>query len=193
VSNISIGRNLELGFEQHQKTRTSHRTLVQEMTWLDNNMESLLQEPPAPTIRFVSNKSKAASSSTVAAGSPPLPPQQLARPPSPAVEAPQQQSATRNCAQMEEARSKKEAEIRKLKAGFRNELREESSDLVSTILLIKLPLNTDCPFKEQLGGIIKIELEIPAHYPLDPCQIKIVNAIHLEPWRARYVMLITDF
>ncbi|KAG2187360.1 hypothetical protein INT44_005046 [Umbelopsis vinacea] len=171
-----FARNLEKGFEQHQAAQSAHRTLVQEMAWLDNNMETLLQEPPAPTIRFVSN--------TVSKTPPPA----TMAPPA-AVEKTSPPAATKHYAleEIQEAKVKREAEIRKLKAQFRNELSDISRDSMTTVLLIKLPLDANCLFKEELGGTINIEMEIPAHYPMDPCRIKIANALNLATWRAQSV------
>lgn len=174
-SNQSNDSNLENGFDQHQKVQPSHRTLVQEMTWLDNNMENLLQAPPAPTIRFIPNTPKQQQSPSPAAETT-------------IIEEAQPATPKYTIKQIEEAKDKREAEIRKLQAKFRNELSDVSKDLTSKILLIKLPLNAECHFKEQLEGFISIEMAIPAHYPLDPCRIKIANTGDLEPWRARYVI-----
>lgn len=135
-------------------------------------MEILLQEPPAPTIRFVSNTAPKEPPATieppaVTKTSPPATPKHYA------------------LEQIQEAKVKREAEIRKLKAQFRNELSDISRDSMTTVLLIKLPLDANCLFKEELGGTINIEMEIPAHYPMDPCRIKIVNAHNLPAWRAQ--------
>ncbi|KAI9487811.1 MAG: hypothetical protein EXX96DRAFT_473829, partial [Benjaminiella poitrasii] len=53
--------NLEKGFASHVDPLNSkvHQTLVRQMNWLDRNMESLLQQAPAATVRFVSNTSRA--------------------------------------------------------------------------------------------------------------------------------------
>lgn len=50
--------NLEKGYLERVKTSTVHQTLVRQMNWLDRNMESLLQQAPAPTVRFVSNQQR---------------------------------------------------------------------------------------------------------------------------------------
>ncbi|CAO3702829.1 unnamed protein product [Rhizopus stolonifer] len=47
--------NLEKGYEAHVTTVSTHSTLVRQMNWLDRNMESLLQQAPAPTVRFISH------------------------------------------------------------------------------------------------------------------------------------------
>ena len=51
-------RNLEKGYAARVETSTAHQTLVRQMNWLDRNMESLLQQAPAPTVRFVHNQRK---------------------------------------------------------------------------------------------------------------------------------------
>ncbi|OBZ86735.1 Uncharacterized protein C18H10.09 [Choanephora cucurbitarum] len=53
--------NLEKGYAAHVDPSRSvaHQTLVRQMNWLDRNMESLLQQPPAATVRFVSNHKQA--------------------------------------------------------------------------------------------------------------------------------------
>jgi hypothetical protein len=142
------------------------------MAWLDNNMETLLQEPPAPTIRFVSNTAPKEPSATIEL---------------PAVTKTSPPATSKHYAleQIQEANVKREAEIRKLKAQFRNELSDISRDSMTTVLLIKLPLDANCLFKEELGGTINIEMGIPAHYPMDPCRIKIVDALNLAAWRAQ--------
>ncbi|OAD71866.1 hypothetical protein PHYBLDRAFT_73488 [Phycomyces blakesleeanus NRRL 1555(-)] len=45
--------HLERGYDVYASKRTS--TLVRQMDWMDKNMEILLQEPPAPTVKFVFN------------------------------------------------------------------------------------------------------------------------------------------
>ncbi|KAI8876588.1 hypothetical protein K501DRAFT_200091, partial [Backusella circina FSU 941] len=50
--------NLEKGYLERVKTTTVHQTLVRQMNWLDRNMETLLQQAPAPTVRFVSNQQR---------------------------------------------------------------------------------------------------------------------------------------
>ncbi|RCH84407.1 hypothetical protein CU098_002070, partial [Rhizopus stolonifer] len=49
--------NLEKGYATHVDPSRSaaHQTLVRQMNWLDRNMENLLQQAPAATVRFVSN------------------------------------------------------------------------------------------------------------------------------------------
>ncbi|KAI9271573.1 hypothetical protein BDA99DRAFT_500427 [Phascolomyces articulosus] len=48
--------NLEKGFETY--TKQASTTLVRQMNWLDKNMETLLQQEPATTMRFVSTAPK---------------------------------------------------------------------------------------------------------------------------------------
>ncbi|ORZ02687.1 hypothetical protein BCR43DRAFT_481997 [Syncephalastrum racemosum] len=45
--------NLEKGYENHIKQLEHPVTLVRQMAWLDKNLETLLQQEPAETIRFV--------------------------------------------------------------------------------------------------------------------------------------------
>ncbi|KAM3581442.1 hypothetical protein VKS41_006267 [Umbelopsis sp. WA50703] len=185
-----FARNLEIGFEQHQISRTSHRTLVQEMTWLDNNIETLLRDPPAPTMRFVSNQTKPSTPSMP----PELPPLQQQEPiaPSTSISKLPQTAKPIDSAytqdQLSKASSEREDEIRKLKAKFRNELTELSTGSAVSKLLIKLPLDAQCRFQEQLGGVINIEMVIPDLYPLDPCRIRLADTLNLEPWRARSLL-----
>lgn len=58
--------NLEKGYRARVDPSTAHQTLVRQMNWLDRNMETLLQQAPAPTVRFISNRNtnSAAVSST---------------------------------------------------------------------------------------------------------------------------------
>ncbi|GAA5810944.1 hypothetical protein MFLAVUS_004372 [Mucor flavus] len=53
--------NLEKGYLVHAdpNINPTHQTLVRQMNWLDRNMESLLQQPPAATVRFVANSRNA--------------------------------------------------------------------------------------------------------------------------------------
>lgn len=53
--------NLEKGYAVHVDPNINpvHQTLVRQMNWLDRNMETLLQQPPAATVRFVSNNKNA--------------------------------------------------------------------------------------------------------------------------------------
>ncbi|KAI8093593.1 uncharacterized protein BX664DRAFT_295443 [Halteromyces radiatus] len=48
--------NLERGFDTY--TTTANTTLVRQLSWLDRNMEQLLQQQPATTMRFVSHSKK---------------------------------------------------------------------------------------------------------------------------------------
>ncbi|KAG2223792.1 hypothetical protein INT45_001926 [Circinella minor] len=48
--------NLEKGFENY--TKQTSATLVRQMNWLDKNIENLLQQEPATTMRFVSTTPK---------------------------------------------------------------------------------------------------------------------------------------
>lgn len=52
--------NLEKGYAARVDPANSvaHQTLVRQMNWLDRNMETLLQQAPAPTVRFISNTSR---------------------------------------------------------------------------------------------------------------------------------------
>ncbi|ORE11352.1 hypothetical protein BCV72DRAFT_238035 [Rhizopus microsporus var. microsporus] len=50
--------NLEKGYAAHVDNMNTHQTLVRQMNWLDRNMETLLQQAPAPTVRFVSHSPK---------------------------------------------------------------------------------------------------------------------------------------
>lgn len=52
-----IDSNLEKGYLAHvfPANNSAHQTLVRQMNWLDRNMESLLQQPPAATVRFIAN------------------------------------------------------------------------------------------------------------------------------------------
>lgn len=47
--------NLEKGYSARVDPSNAHQTLVRQMNWLDRNMETLLQQAPAPTVRFISN------------------------------------------------------------------------------------------------------------------------------------------
>ncbi|KAL9545680.1 hypothetical protein PS6_008091 [Mucor atramentarius] len=58
--------NLEKGYVARVESSTAHQTLVRQMNWLDRNMESLLQQAPAPTVRFIAHN-KEPTSTTVAA------------------------------------------------------------------------------------------------------------------------------
>lgn len=159
------------------------------MTWLDNNMETLLRDPPAPTMRFVSNQTK---SSTPSESPQILPPQQqqpnAVSPSTSATKKPQpaKPSGPRYThEQLSEASNKREDEMKKLRAKFRNELTELSTGSAESRMLIKLPLDAQCRFQEQLGGCINIEMVVPALYPLDPCHIRLEDTLNVEPWRAR--------
>ncbi|KAI8969206.1 hypothetical protein BDF20DRAFT_893724 [Mycotypha africana] len=50
--------NVERGYAEKVTPSNSavHQTLVRQMNWLDRNLETLLQQAPAPTVRFVSHK-----------------------------------------------------------------------------------------------------------------------------------------
>jgi hypothetical protein len=47
--------NLEKGYSAQVENSSAHQTLVRQMNWLDRNMENLLQQAPAPTVRFISH------------------------------------------------------------------------------------------------------------------------------------------
>lgn len=78
--NISCcNRNLEKGYAARVDPSTAHQTLVRQMNWLDRNMESLLQQAPAPTVRFIANNKEASTTttSTAAATTPQQPVKQF--------------------------------------------------------------------------------------------------------------------
>lgn len=52
VDNLMSHSNIEKGFEAYANQNDT--TLVRQMGWLDKNLETLLQQSPAETIRFVS-------------------------------------------------------------------------------------------------------------------------------------------
>ncbi|KAL9542538.1 hypothetical protein MBANPS3_008562 [Mucor bainieri] len=62
--------NLEKGYVARVESSTAHQTLVRQMNWLDRNMESLLQQAPAPTVRFIAHNKEPSSTTAVAAVSP---------------------------------------------------------------------------------------------------------------------------
>jgi hypothetical protein len=53
--------NLEKGYTARvdPSTQAAHQTLVRQMNWLDRNMETLLQQAPAPTVRFIAHSNRA--------------------------------------------------------------------------------------------------------------------------------------
>ncbi|KAK4521942.1 uncharacterized protein ATC70_004481 [Mucor velutinosus] len=58
--------NLEKGYIARVESSTAHQTLVRQMNWLDRNMESLLQQAPAPTVRFIAHNKELASTAVTA-------------------------------------------------------------------------------------------------------------------------------
>ncbi|KAI7881617.1 hypothetical protein K492DRAFT_206710 [Lichtheimia hyalospora FSU 10163] len=63
--------NIERGYENY--VRQMKTTLVRQMNWLDRNLESLLQQEAAATVRFISSKPSASSSSSEPLIAPALP------------------------------------------------------------------------------------------------------------------------
>ncbi|KAF1803603.1 hypothetical protein FB192DRAFT_1279251, partial [Mucor lusitanicus] len=58
--------NLEKGYIARVESSTAHQTLVRQMNWLDRNMESLLQQAPAPTVRFIAHNKESATAEAAA-------------------------------------------------------------------------------------------------------------------------------
>lgn len=46
-------------------SQAAHQTLVRQMNWLDRNMETLLQQAPAPTVRFIAHSNRANENTAV--------------------------------------------------------------------------------------------------------------------------------
>jgi hypothetical protein len=59
--------NLEKGYTARvdPSTQAAHQTLVRQMNWLDRNMETLLQQAPAPTVRFITHNHRANDNAAV--------------------------------------------------------------------------------------------------------------------------------
>lgn len=92
MTNI-MNSNIERGYEDY--VRQLKTTLVRQMNWLDRNLESLLQQEAAPTVRFVSTKPSVASSSSEPLVAPALPDEFIAAisSPKPSSSKPSQQDA----------------------------------------------------------------------------------------------------
>ncbi|KAF9168353.1 hypothetical protein DFQ26_008976 [Actinomortierella ambigua] len=193
-SNIPLGfaRNLEKGFDEHAKLALSAaKSLLAQLSWLDINMERLLQQPPTPTIRFISHASTSPKSSNTAS---PIAADSVQEPTphkvQPSLPPPSQPRALRHPSwttqERQEASVKRQQQIAQLNARFRGSITVHSPSSIEIALeptqRAQLPL--------QWQGPLKIHILIPTLYPLEPCSIQLgFNGANpeFEEWRSNNI------
>ncbi|KAF9971128.1 hypothetical protein BGZ73_005973 [Actinomortierella ambigua] len=193
VLNINIpkgfARNLEKGFDEHaKKAITISKSLLAQLSWLDVNMEMLLQQPPAPTIRFVSHTTTTTSTSSPPAAAdlaraptPPKPQPVLPNPSQPPAPAPIHRSWTTQ--ERQEAAAVRQQQIAQLQARFRGSIKILSPTSVE--IALEPTQRTQLPL--QWEGPLMIHMLIPTLYPLESCSIQLgYNGANpeFEEWRA---------
>ncbi|KAG0226882.1 hypothetical protein BGW41_004059 [Actinomortierella wolfii] len=187
-----FARNLEKGFAEHaRKAITTAKSLLAQLSWLDVNMETLLQQPPAPTIRFVSHASTSSNTLSRAntADSPAVIPQpNIAQPPPPPSSSTPHPRPTQpprpswTPSERQEAALKRQQQLAQLQTRFRGSLKV----LSDTSVEIALEPTNAAQLPVKLEGPLLIHMLIPSLYPLEPCSIQLgYNGANpeLEDWR----------
>ncbi|RUS28500.1 hypothetical protein BC938DRAFT_481808, partial [Jimgerdemannia flammicorona] len=192
-------RNLEKGFDVYVAAMAlpsvSHQTLIQQLNWLDKNMELLLQRPPAATIRFVRNSDRAQSVASVVAAATSEPViesaalslyvPELVLAPAPA--ATQSQTPTYTKQQLDEASARRTQELRQVENRFRVSYKVIKATLEETaIRLVIPPSDPEFAFKAEVGDALELEMVVPTVYPLEPCTIHVLNGA-VEDWRKKNI------
>ncbi|KAL1920992.1 uncharacterized protein VTP21DRAFT_11627 [Calcarisporiella thermophila] len=191
-----FARNVERGFEEHvrkDRQKGIHFSLLQNLNWLDHNLESLLRQPPSSTIRFVKHSpipSPTPPTTTTPSSSisPPPPtnhadksnhPQPLnttsSAGTSPSVASPQTAYTPEELAS---ARSRREQEVRQLQTRFRQTCKVSGS----TVSLQITPSDSKLLERDDLGAALLLQIHVPETYPLVPCTISIQNE-KLPSWK----------
>ncbi|KAF9954915.1 hypothetical protein BGZ72_004173 [Mortierella alpina] len=194
--------NLERGFAEAAR---QPKSLLAHLNWLDANMESLLQKPPAPTIRFIGHGSSQSTGSLSSAASPSLASSPSLPPPLPKPVAPSSSSipassspsysaptttskvlphTTKNpqptftADQIEQAGLQRQRQLNQIQARFRS-----SFESISTT---NVRISLESAGREPLW----INLLVPKAFPLEPCSIRLKEDDRnpeIESWQARNV------
>ncbi|KAI8577089.1 hypothetical protein K450DRAFT_253593 [Umbelopsis ramanniana AG] len=173
--------NLERGYNEHMSSHSpeTQPTLIQQTTWLEKHMETLLSRPPATTMRFVKFKSNSANAPE-ANSTEELQVENSA----PSSIKPQPQPRSRYSAnQLEKAKLARDRHLKQLETRFPDSYRMLRSDNHGTIIYLRIELS-DPSFglKSIFGDTMDMCITVPPVYPLEPCQIEIMND-NLEDWR----------
>jgi uncharacterized CHY-type Zn-finger protein len=154
--------NVERGFDD-LVIRYPTKTLLALMNELDKNLESFLTSPKAKTIKLVANANKA-----------PIQHHHVPEPviaPKSDIVVPSTQ-VTYSAQQLQDARSKREAEGRQLEARLgRLSLFSKSPDGSHFNLPLQVPKSQRLPLS--LQSIKDVQLKVPRLYPLETCSIRL--------------------
>ncbi|KAI9028123.1 hypothetical protein CLU79DRAFT_811145 [Phycomyces nitens] len=166
-----FSRNLESGYDAFVRNCTSfHLTLVQQMDWLDRNMQDILQKPPAPTIRFVSVPNPSQELRPVVNSHNSTQQSKKALNPNAAIFV----SALYTPEQKGEAAKRRHYEMRQLQTRFGTFYSLIKANGHETVCLIQLDWSDlDPSVQEQIGNNLTVKYSIPLMYPLEPCSISI--------------------
>ncbi|KAG0175449.1 hypothetical protein DFQ30_007820 [Apophysomyces sp. BC1015] len=154
-------------------------TLVKQIGWLDRNMESLLQQPPAETVRFVAHASSIKEDTTA----PPLPKHTIVEPQKkepiqplvhlPPTVQPGPSPSLHTAHQLEEASHRRKNELHQLETRFPDSYRVTKSTANETVVSLTIVLNDpDFLSGNQSGISVRLKYHVPTLYPLVPCAIE---------------------
>ena len=168
VRNKGMGRgyqiNVERGFDK-LRTNSPEATLLTLMNGLDRELESLLTEQKAETVKIIPNIIQKSSQAPNASG-PNVKPSSTQY-----IEA-SKALLTYTPDQKRIAQTRRENEVRQLEARLgRLSLYSKSSDGIAYTLPIEPRRRADLPAPLQV--VKKVKLLIPVLYPLQPCRIEI--------------------
>lgn len=166
VRNKDIPRGFQINIEKGFDTIAGNApgaTLLTVMNRLDNQLETILSGKMAETIKIVQNKSSTQRSTgqteTMQASAPTLESQPGAK-------------AKTTDLQRDQARVKRQSDMRQLEARFgRLESYAKSSDEMTYTLPLDSPKRSSWPL--QLQSLRTLQLTVPELYPLEPAKLKL--------------------
>lgn len=136
------------------------KSLLALLNELDRNLEKLLTSEKATTVKLVANRARPE----------PQPPEVAA---TPSEDVPRQNYDRYSEAQLREARSRRDADIRQLEARLgRSEL---FSKIDSTAFNVPLAITAKSDLPSSLNAVRDAALIVPDVYPLEPCTIVLKN------------------
>lgn len=170
VKNREMGRgyqiNVERGFDA-LVAKLPQSTLLGLMNTLDKQLEMLLKDEKAQTIKIVTNAGAGRVPKPISQNSQGPPKSQISRPVKPAKSAP-----TFTCEQRKAAEARREIEVRQLEARLgRLPLFRKSPDGVAYVVPIEPRRHDDLPVP--LQAVKSVKFFVPLLYPLEQCTIEL--------------------
>ncbi|KAF7729141.1 hypothetical protein EC973_004909 [Apophysomyces ossiformis] len=175
--------NLEKGFKAYvnQLPDSRRTTLVKQMDWLDRNMETLLQQPPAETVRFIKNAAPVKDDSIA----PPLPKHVVTEiqgsgsaQHSVSLASDNQSTSKPSYTpdQLQEGSKRQQRELKQLETRFPDSYQIIRSTTDETVISLTVTFNDpDLAFNPQLKTSTRLKYHVPKLYPFLPCTIEFDN------------------